>query len=224
MTLNTRNNIVISTIIVLLMLAASAWAWTQLPAGSQIPMHWNAAGEVDRWGNKLEGLFMLPAITAGLIALLAIVPRIDPRRSNLAQSQKAYGAVWIGTILLMAAIHAATLASAFGRDVDITLIVPFAMGLLFMVIGNYMGKIRSNFHFGIRTPWTLSSELAWNKTHRLGGRLFMLFGFLMVLSGFIGQSGGWRLPFLLGGVTLTAIIPIGYSYFVWKSDPDAERR
>lgn len=220
--LQTRNLLLLSGGLILLMLSGSAWAWNQLPADAQIPLHWNAAGEVDRWGGKLEGLFLLPAITAGLALLLAVVPRIDPRRSNLAQSQKAYGAVWIGTILLMVVIHGFTIATAMGSTVNIARVVPIAVGALFVVIGNYMGKIRSNFHFGIRTPWTLSSELSWNKTHRLGGRLFMVLGLLLIVVGLVGGSGQWLLPVLLGGVGLVTVIPFAYSYVVWKNDPDVQ--
>ena len=93
----------------------------------------------------------------------------------------------------------------------------FLMGALFMVIGNYLGKVRSNFIFGIRTPWTLSSEDAWDKTHRLGGWLFFVTGLLIFLSGLFSENG-WIFVMLLGGFFLAIIFLFGYSYWIWKQD------
>ena len=94
---------------------------------------------------------------------------------------------------------------------------------MFLVIGYYMGRIRSNFMVGIRTPWTLTSELSWQKTHLWGGRAFMLLGVLLALTGFFPASGWW-IGVLMGGMLAMVVGLFVYSYLVWKDDPNAERR
>ncbi len=115
-------------------------------------------------------------------------------------------------------LHVATLASASGLQVNMNKVAQPALGIAFVVIGNYLGKMRSNFTCGIRTPWTLSSELSWNKTHRLGGRLFFVFGLVMLVLPFtpIPMHAGWGI--FVCGALLSAIIPAVYSYFIWKQD------
>jgi uncharacterized membrane protein len=95
----------------------------------------------------------------------------------------------------------------------------FLLGILFMAIGNYLGKVRSNFMFGIRTAWTLSSEISWNKTHRLGGWLFFITGLLVFLSG-LWRNGELTFGLLFAGTLSSVILLFGYSYWVWKSDEE----
>ena len=107
----------------------------------------------------------MPLVSAGLYALLMLIVKIEPRILNLKQSAKAFTAVsvCVGGVLLLS--HAIIVAVAFGLAINAAAVVAVAVGVLFVVTGNYMGKIRSNFTFGVRTPWTLSSELSWNKTN-----------------------------------------------------------
>lgn len=204
-----------------LMIAVSLWAWGQLPAGAQIAVHWNAAGEVDRYGSVWEGLFLMPSMIGLISVLFYFIPKIDPRRSNIAQSGTAYRAAWIGMLVFMSILHIALVLNALGYAVNIGLIVPVMVGILFLIIGNYMGKIRSNFMFGIRTPWTLSSELSWNKTHRLGGRLFMVIGLLMIATGLLPMTELW-VYILLGAIFLMVAVLFVYSYLIYRTDPQVD--
>lgn len=208
-----------SAIIIALLFGASLWAWWQLPADASIPVHWNAAGEADRYGGKFEGLFLLPLITAAVVLLLGLVPRIDPRRANIARSAKAYTAVWGGVLLLMLVLHLAAIATALGTALNISTIVLIATGLLFLVMGNYMGKVRQSYMFGIRTPWTLHSQHAWNRTHRLGGRLLVLVGLLTLVSAFWNSTVGFAV--MTASLLITVAVLFVYSYQMWKQDPDA---
>ena len=212
--------LIISGIVILGMLLISFWTWSQLPAGTEIPVHWGIDGQPDRYGGVFEGLFLLPLITAGVVALLYAVPYIEPRRFNLQQSLKPYYIVWILTVLLMGAIHvmANLWALGYSDSVPINIILPIGLGIMFMGIGNFMGKVRSNYMFGIRTPWTLTSELSWNKTHRLGGKLFFVFGLVMLLDGLF-FTGGNMFPIIMVGVIGILIVTFGYSYWIWKDDP-----
>ncbi|MDJ0756132.1 MAG: SdpI family protein [Ardenticatenaceae bacterium] len=210
-----------SAAVVLIMTVVSFWAWGQIPEGAQIPVHWNARGEVDRYGSVFEGLFLMPLIMVGITGLLYAIPKIEPRRLNIAQSIKAYKAVWIGLLIFMSILHGALILSVLGYAVNIGFLVPMMMGILFVILGNYMGKIRSNFMFGIRTPWTLSSELSWNKTHRLGGRLFVLVGLLMIVTSFIPASEFW-VYVMMSSVFGMVIVLFVYSYLVYRSDPQIQ--
>lgn len=214
----TRFILAFSGIVILSMLLISGWAWSQIPDDALVPVHWNISGEPDRYGSKFSGLFTLPLITTGLVILFSFLPYIDPKRANLARSRKAYLAAWAVILIFMLLVHGVVTLEVVGRNVNLISIISIGLGILLLIIGNYMGKIRSNYMFGIRTPWTLASELAWNKTHRLGGKLFVLVGILTIL-GALFTTGGLLLYIILGGVLGSTIVLSIYSYLIWKSDP-----
>jgi len=205
------------------MLLLSAWAWRVLPEGARMPVHWNAAGEIDRYGSLFEGLLLIPLISVGLAALLMALPLFEPRQSNLLQSSRAYIITSAGILLFMLCLHAAMILAAMGKPVNVPRVVLAVTGILFIVIGNLFGQVRSNYFFGVRTPWTLSSELSWNKTHRFSGRLFMLHGLLVVLCAFLA-SEAVGLGVLLGGLFAITAVSMVYSYRIWKADPDKQSK
>jgi immunity protein, SdpI family len=201
------------------MLATSLWGLVQVGPDATVPVHWNVNGDPDGYASSLVAFAITPLIGLGVVALLAIVPRIEPRRMNLQRSAGAYRTVSISLVLLVAVIHAAVVLAALGTPVPMGLLVGAAVGLLFMVIGNVLATVRSNFLFGVRTPWTLSSDLSWDRTHRLVGRLFVVAGLLMVLLALTGQMVlvvGVIVVFVVA-IPVTAVV---YSYRVWSDDPD----
>ena len=212
-----KNILIFSGVIFLFTIALTIWAWGKVPSDAQIPIHWNMKGEVDNYGSKTFGLLMGPGMVFFLTLLLALIPRMEPRKENLAQSQKAYKSVWGVVIIFMATLHLITILATLEYAVNISTLMAFLMGILFIGIGNYLGKVRSNFMFGIRTPWTLSSEISWNKTHRLGGWLFFVIGLLVFLSGFL-RNGELTFGLLFAGLFSTITLLFGYSYWVWKQD------
>ncbi len=207
-----------------LVLAGAGWFGTDSDA--RIPVHWGIDGQPDRWGGRLEAYFLVPAIMIAISLVFAILPAIDPRGRNLARSRVVLNTAWAGTLALLLVIEAAMVALGLGwidagsADLMPGLILA-AIGALFLLLGNVMGKARPNWFVGIRTPWTLSSDLAWDKTHRLVGRLMVLAGLALLL-------GVWFIPanLQIGLVLLAAFTPavIGtvYSYWVWRSDPARE--
>lgn len=220
--MNNRAPLAVSIAIVGVMFAASLWVWAHIPDGTNIAIHWNVYGQPDGFAKAPLALFMAPAMAA-LIALLFIaIPAIEPRRLNLARSAKFYHAAWIGTILLMAAVHGLALYNAMHPGVQVGGIVIAAVCLLMIVIGNYLGKTRSMFLGGIRTPWTLSSEYSWQRTHSIAGKLF-------VLSGALGFVAVIALPMQLaveifaGAIVATVIFSIVVSYIFWRHDPERQR-
>ncbi len=217
--MNRRPMILLSVAVVAAMLVLAAWAWAQLPADAQVPVHWGVDGRPDGFADKTVGLFLLPGIAALIAILLAVIPSIEPRRANLERSGKPYGATWIGVMLLLGVIHVLAVGVALGAELDVTRIMLVAAGALFVVIGNYLPKTRPNYLLGIRTPWTLTSDLSWTRTHRVGGRLFMLEGAILVASGLLDVGSGALLGLIIGGLALIVGIMFAYSYVVWKDDP-----
>jgi uncharacterized membrane protein len=198
------------------MAGLSLWAAPDLP--SRVPMHFDVRGTPDRLGSRAEALAGIPLLTAGLGALLYGLPLIDPRRENLARSARAYNALGIALEVFLTVVHAALLLNGLGTPVAIERVVPAAIGLLFLLLGNYLGKTRSNWFFGIRTPWTLSSERVWARTHRLGGRLFAGLGAAIVLVALFAPPEVTL--FLTGaGAAAVAVITVLYSHLAWRADP-----
>ncbi len=217
--MNRRPMVLASGAVVAAMLVLAAWAWSQLPADAQVPVHWGPDGRADAFADKTVGLFLLPGIAALIAIGLAVIPSIEPRRSNLERSGKPYGATWIGVMLLLGVMHVLAVGVALGAELDVTRIMLIGAGVLFVVIGNYLPKTRPNYLLGIRTPWTLTSDLSWTRTHRVGGRLFMLEGAILAISGLLDVASGALLGLIIGGLAVIVGIMFAYSYVVWKDDP-----
>jgi uncharacterized membrane protein len=212
-----------SGIVLAAMVGLSAWAWQTLPAGAQMPVHWGIDGTPDRYGEKWEGLLLLPGITVGLVILLSALLWIDPLRTNLQNSAKPYFITWSALLLFLAGLHIVIVMAGLGQPVALPMILSAGTGLLFIVMGNYFGKIRRNYTFGIRTPWTVASDRVWDKTHRLGGKLFMASGLLSLVAAFIG-SAQVQFTVLMGSLLMTIAVLTLYSYWQWRQGRIVEGR
>jgi len=215
-----KTMLLVSGAVVLVMFAISAYVWTQIPAGEAVCTHWNAAGECDGHGNKFVGILLLPIVTIAMAGLFALIPRIEPRAANMAQSSKAYAVVWGTLLLYFVALHTILMLDILGYDAGMGTTMPILVGLMFVLIGGSLGHVRSNYFFGIRTPWTLSSELSWDKTHRLGGKLFVILGLIFMVAPLVVTGEVWVYG-LMGGVLVLVVVLTAYSYAIWKGDPDS---
>jgi uncharacterized membrane protein len=198
--------------IILLSLAAGAVLYKYLP--ERVPIHWNVYGEVDRYGGRFMGAFGLPLTTLATYLLMVLVPRIDPKRSNYTKFSGAYSALMAVFVAFMLTMHIAILLFTFGYNINIGVVVQIGVGLVFLIIGNYMTRFRHNYFIGIKTPWTLANETVWRKTHRLGGIMFVIAGLLIIVS-----VVTW--PELRFIITITAalgvsLIPMVYSYLLFR--------
>ncbi|AGT32439.1 membrane protein [Geobacillus genomosp. 3] len=175
----------------------------------QVAIHWNAAGEADGFSNKWVGAFLPPLLMTGLLIFMKVLPNFDPKKANYGRFQKSYGIVNAALACFFLSLHIVTLAYNLGVPVDVGRLAPLGVGVLFIVLGNYMPKIKHNYFIGIRTPWTLESETVWNKTHRLGGKVFIGMGVLLMLTAF------WRgdIQFVL----LMFVIVFGNLYLIVQS-------
>ena len=181
----------------------------------QIPIHWNLAGEVDNYASKSFGAFFSPIIMVLIWVGMLLLPNIDPKKTNYKKFESSYEIV-IGVIVtFLFGLQMAIILVALGYNISIDKIMMLMMGIMFVIIGNYRPKAKSNFFYGIKTPWTLSSDISWRKTHRLGGKLFVISGVLIIISTLLFQ-GKYRTIFMIFALICTAIIPIVASYFYSK--------
>ena len=202
-----KGKLILSSLLVLLPLAAGLLLWNRLP--EQLPMHWNAAGEIDGWGSRLmvvcaEPLFLLVIHWVCVVACL-----IDPK--NKGQNRKALGLVlWICpaiSILCGGLMY----AFALGYEVNIGFWLMLLIGVVFIVAGNYLPKSRQNYTVGIKIPWTLSDVENWNATHRFAGRLWMAAGVVILATAWLGQ------PLVFFPiVVLMVAAPVLYSYLYFR--------
>jgi uncharacterized membrane protein len=218
--MNLRPFTIAAVVAIAAMLGLAAWGWGQIPAGAEVAIHWGIDGQPNGYAPKEIALFILPAVAAGLALLLSVVPRFEPRSANLARSRSAYVQVGIALMIVLALVQAALVLAAVGRPLPMDLVVGAAVGGMFAVVGNVLGKVRSNYLFGVRTPWTLASDLSWNKTHRLVGRLFVLLGLGVLLGSLVGSLVLFAV--LIVGMVAILAVAVGYSYRVWKADPDKQ--
>jgi len=199
--------LLITSILILLPVLAGLILWNQLP--DQMPTHWNAVGEIDGWSSKPFAVFGLPLILLAAQWLCVIGTSADPKKAN--HSGKILQLVlWI-VPLLSIVLHVLTYAAALGKEVRMEVVMPVLMGAVFIIIGNYLPKCKQNYTIGIKIPWTLHSEENWNRTHRLAGRVWVLCGFLMMLTGFFG--GFWVFLVL---VLVMVAVPMVYSYMLHR--------
>lgn len=187
--------------------------WPQLP--DPMPSHWNTAGEIDGYMSKFWGIWLMPLITLGLTLLLAFVPSLDPLKANIEKFRGLYNAFIIGFVAYMLYVYALTLAAALGYQFNMTYMLLPVVGLLFIGISFLIEKAKRNFFIGIRTPWTLSSDEVWEKTHKLGAQTFRIGGVLVIVSAFFGESGFFL---LMAAILFAALVPVVYSYFLWRRE------
>lgn len=180
-----------------------------------MPIHWNLAGQPDNFADRAYGAFLLPLTAAGVYLLMLVIPHLDPRRASYERFAGTYRILRSGIVLFMVFMQLVTFYSVLrgGNMLNSNLVI-LAVGLLFVLLGNYMPRVRSNWFVGIRTPWTLSNEKVWRKTHQLGGRLFVLTGVLLMASMVLPPS--YSMAVILGSVVTCALIPIIYSYWVYR--------
>ena len=198
---------------------AGAWLFS-ISVYSRLPdrfaVHWDIHGEPNRYGSRVEGAFLLPAMMVVLYLVLQWYPSRDPRSFNIAKFRSAYDTIVAATIAFLGVVHALVLGQSLGWRVDITTVVSVCGGAMLVLFGNLLPLARSNFIFGIRTPWTLSSEHVWTRAQRLGGYAMVAAGLLTMASAFLARPAGVLVA--LASVILAGAIPVVYSYVLWSRD------
>jgi uncharacterized membrane protein len=199
-------------LLIIISIGISLWAYPQLP--DQVPTHWNAAGEVDGYSSKLFAVLFGPILLTSIYGMLLGVAKIDPRKENYQKFAGVYRVFVNVTSTFFVAIHIAVIFSGLGYHVHMDWIANIGLGLLFMILGNYLPKVKANYFIGIRTPWTLANETVWAKTHRFGGKVFFIGGVMLIVSAFVTST--FRVFLLISSIVFIAVVPMVYSYFVYK--------
>ncbi|ELZ54588.1 MULTISPECIES: SdpI family protein [Halorubrum] len=207
--------------------AASLAVAPDLP--EQMVTRWNAAGEPVGTLSKAAGMWFVPGLAAGLLGLFALLPRIDPLGGNIAAFRVHYDRFVVVFTAFLVGLHLAVLAVNLGYAVDVTTIAVAGGAALFYYLGTLLPHVEPNWFVGIRTPWTLSDDEVWDRTHALGGRLFKLSAVIAVAGLFVGE---YAVYFLVGPALATAAVTAAYSYVLYArredggsdGDPEAATR
>jgi uncharacterized membrane protein len=216
--MTTKTTTIITLVLIGLALLAGAILWDQLP--DQMASHWDANDQVNGYISKFWGVFLMPLITLGMLVLFLVLPNIDPLKANIAQFRESFNLFIVLIVAFMLYVHGLTLAWSLGYQNFrmSSAMLPF-LGVLFIAIGFMLRKAKRNFFIGIRTPWTLSSDSVWNKTHQLGSILFMASGALAIVGGFFGGMIAFWLMFIpLVGSSLFLVV---YSYVLYRGETEA---
>lgn len=181
----------------------------------QIPIHFDVAGNVDNYGGRIY-IFLSPLIILFMIITAEVAKNIDPKKNAYNKFNKQYYLIFFLVSILMLLVQLYTLAYSLNiKILNISILMPFAVGLLFTFIGNSMPKFKQNFYAGIRTSWTLSDEEVWFKTHRFGGKIWFIGGIIMMISSLL--SGSLKMWIFFGTVAVLTIAPMVYSYVIYKN-------
>jgi uncharacterized membrane protein len=187
-----------------------AYIWNNLP--EKVPMHWNAAGEIDRFGDKKELVLMLIMLIGINYFIFLIIPAIDPKRKLQKMGNKLKSLRLVLTVF-MSVLAIFILYSTQQKSSNPELIFVI-VGLLFAFLGNYFKTIKPNYFIGIKTPWTLENEDVWKNTHVLAGKMWVIGGLLMALTFVLPKS--IQIYVFLGITAVITIIPVIYSYLEFR--------
>ena len=205
-------------LVVVTMGIASMVAGVMLPADVQLPYHWALDGEPDGLTGKWTALLLAPATIGAVSLLFYFMPTIEPRREGLARSQGLYLWGWVGLLLVGAMMEVVLLSAGFGWGLPVNRLLVGAVAVMLVMIGNQLGKSRSMFLIGLRTPWTLSSEEVWIKTHRLCGKLMVVGGLAMLAAALLPLPVSALVGITIGVIAVSAGVPIVYSYIAWRRE------
>ncbi|GAA4280821.1 SdpI family protein [Gaetbulibacter aestuarii] len=199
-------------LIIAIPLVYLAYVWNSLP--ETVPLHWNFKGEIDNWGDKSTLIWTTCLFTIFMYGLLSIIPFIDPKKKLQNMGQKYYNLKFF-LLLFMSGIAVFIIYSVKEQAMHNPNLLFIVLGLLFVVLGNYMKTIKANYFIGIRTPWTLENETVWKKTHQLGGKLWFVGGLLIVICCLIFKKE-LSSKIFIGIVITMSLIPVLYSYVTFK--------
>lgn len=192
--------------------AVALLKYRSLPA--QMATHFDLNNQVNGTMSRPAVITMLVLLGLGVPLLMKITRRIDPKSENYNKFEGFFELFrWVMAAFLCL-IGLFTVMYNLGYRLNPQLVTCILMGILFLILGNGMGKIRFNYTFGIKTPWTLSDEAVWRRTHRLSGPLWMGAGFVLILGAFL--PGSWTMPLVISTITVIVAVPTVYSYFIYR--------
>ncbi|MFS8950935.1 SdpI family protein [Streptococcus australis] len=203
--------LLLTSIVILFPILWGVMIWSQLP--NQIPIHFNFAGQANSFSSKLLAVIGLPIFLLLVHLFVIFVTSRDPK--NQTMNEKMGKVIYWLTPIVSLSLSYLIYSKALGSTTNPSIFVSALLGLIFVMMGNYMPKLKVNHTVGIRLPWTLQSEDNWHKTHRLAGKLWVLGGLILLIEAGIQ----FAVPYVMGIVILTIVlIPILYSYQLSRED------
>lgn len=202
---------ILSLAIILIAFIEGIYFYDELP--DPMPSHWNASGEVDGYMDKDIALFLMPGISLFVFVLFLLIPKIDPLKKNIEKFRDYYDWFILLMIAFLIYIYFVTIAWALGYQFSMNYAILIPLAVLFYYIGVLCENSKRNWFIGIRTPWTLTSDVVWKKTNRLAGKLFKILAGVFII-GLLLPPGFFI--YLIIAVVLIALYPVVYSYFEFQ--------
>ena len=202
--------IIITFVIVLIPMLVGVAFWDALP--EQVAIHWGASGEPDRWCAKAFAVYAVPLIMLALHWACLFATRFDKKNRN--QNPKMMNITYWLVPAVSWVANGMTYADALGKDIDVIRLLPIIMGVLFLLIGNYLPKCTPNRTVGIRIKWTLADEENWNATHRFGGKVWFIGAIVILASSLLPTK--ISVCVMIAATLAMALAPIIYSYCFYK--------
>lgn len=200
--------------ILIVVIMSLVWAYYYQLLPDTVPIHWDFQGNPDRMWSKLMHLIMFPVISLWLVLLFAFLPKLDPKKENYDKFWTAWEIFQFSILGFFFYIYLVSIFIILNPEYNISTFMMAWVWVLFIVLWNYMWKIRQNYFVGIKLPWTLANEEVWNKTHRFGGKMFMLAWFMFIVNAyFLRQVVG----VFVFAISLAVIAPIVYAYMIFKN-------
>ena len=203
-----KKTLIISSLTLLIPVIAGLLLWNKLP--DPMPSHWNIHGEVDGWSSKTFMVFGMPALMLVLQWVCIFASMADPKYQNY-NPKMIKLMFWICPVIGLI-LCCMVYPQAMGYSVAIEIIIPLLMGVLFIIVGNWLPKCKQTYTMGIKLPWTFASEENWNATHRFGGKVWFFGGIVTILTAFWG-----RFWLLIGILVVMVILPTVYSYLYYRN-------
>ena len=198
---------------ILLSFAIGISYYPQMP--DKIASHWNAQGQVNGYLSKFWGLFLMPIISVGLLLLFMLIPGIDPLKSNIQQFRRHYDGFVVLIMVFLFYLYLLTIFWNAGYTFNIITFLSPAFAILFYYTGILIENAKRNWFIGIRTPWTLSSDRVWDRTHKIGGKLFKIAGIVALAAVFFETAA---IFFIIVPVIIVSIYTVVYSYIEFQKE------
>ena len=183
---------------------------------AQVPTHWNIKGEVNGYSGPFMAAFMIPLMMIGIYFLFLVLPYFDPKKDQYAGFAGVYHKFKDLIVTFLFILYFLTGLNGIGYKINISFYAPIMVGLLFIILGTLLEKVKMNWFLGIRTPWTMSSETVWNKTHKLSSRVLIISGLLMAATVLVTEKFKIIL-FILSVALIVFALPI-YSYILYAQE------
>lgn len=206
-----KNSKLLTTIVLLFSFGTAIYFYPLLP--EQLASHWNIQGEVDGYMDKFWGLFLMPILMIIFTFFLYLIPKIDPERKNIEKFEGTFEFFILVFNLFMLYVYVLTILWNIGYSINMISALMPAYALLFYFMGYLMGKSKRNYMIGIRFPWTLASDIVWDKTHKLAEKLFKLTSIIVLLGLFFSQ---YAFCFLFFPLIISIIYLFVYSYLEYQ--------